>query len=451
MSINLRIFAKYFKINNENYGYNMVNIPLFLSIPFILMLLAIAVMPIFEPKFWTPNKNKLIFSILLSIPVVVWFMMMGESRSINENFIHDYVPFITLLGVLFVITGGILIKIGRNATPLTNVLICLVGGVLASFLGTTGAAMLLIRPLIKVNENRKYRVHTILFFIAIVANCGGLITPLGDPPLFMMYLRGVPFTWFASMSLGWGVTLLLLSSIYYIIERHHFVKESDAVKNPETKFSNSIEVKGKLNFLWLAGVIFAVAYFNDNTAWVKSMEPMHGFMREMFLLLMGFFSYFTTKKALHEENKFGWEPILEVAYLFLGIFITMTPCLLYLQHNAAAIGITHPWQFYYITGLLSSFLDNTPTAVTFYSLAQGLDFPSNMQMVAGVPNHIMKAICTASVFFGSMTYIGNGPNFMVKSIAESSGIPMPQFFTYMYKFSLIILLPVFIIVQLLFI
>lgn len=429
----------------------MSYIPLFLIIPFLVMLLAIAIFPMIAPKFWDPDKNKLLVSVLLSIPVIAWFAAMGGISNITDSVVYDYIPFITLLGALFVITGGILIDISSSPKPITNVFICLIGGILASVLGTTGAAMLLIRPLIKVNEKRQYRAHTILFFIAIVANCGGLLTPLGDPPLFMMYLRGTPFTWFFNMAPEWIFTIALLLLIYYIYDKKKYAMESDEIKNSD-QYSNHIQIHGKLNFLWLAGVVFAVAYFNENNSFITSIEPMPGFVREMFIILMGVLSFFLTKKSLHKENNFNWSPILEVAYLFIGIFITMVPCLIYLKNNAATIGVNQPWQFYYASGLLSGFLDNTPTAVTFYSLGRGLHMTaSSIPTVAGIPYQLMKAICTGSVFFGAMTYIGNGPNFMVKSIADNCGIKMPQFFAYMYKFSLIILLPIYIIVQLLFI
>ena len=430
----------------------LFQVPIYLAIPFALMLLSIAVMPIFAEKFWEPNKNKLIVSALLSIPVLLWFGVQGQLFHIEEALLFDYIPFIILLGALFVITGGILIEVHSHPKPMVNTTILLIGAVLASFLGTTGAAMLLIRPLMKVNEKRKYKVHTILFFIGIVANCGGLLTPLGDPPLFMMYLRGAEFGWFMNLFPEWAFANTLLLIMYFIADKRAIKKELEDIKNPDMKASNKIVMKGSLNFLWLGGVIFAVAYLNPSKIdFIKSGEAT-SFVREIFIVFMMALSLILTKKEVRHRNKFEWHPIIEVAYLFIGIFITMVPCLIYLKANANSFGIVLPEQFYYASGLLSSFLDNTPTAVTFHSLAQGLGASQvGTVLEAGIPEVFLKAICTASVFFGSMTYIGNGPNFMVKAIAESHGIAMPHFFAYMYKFSILILLPIFILVQLLFI
>lgn len=429
----------------------LLNVPPFLLLPFILMLLAIAVMPMVAEKFWEPNKNKLIVSALLSVPVIVWFAAMGEFGHVSEAVLYDYVPFIVLLLGLFVITGGILIEIHSHPTPLVNTAIIGVAAVLASFLGTTGAAMLLIRPLLKINEPRKHKVHTILFFIACAANCGGLLTPLGDPPLFMMFLRGAEFTWFMGLLPEWLFTNVTLLVIYYLYDRSQIKKELEDVKNPDMKKSNKIKVSGGLNFLFLLGVVFAVAHLNPANYDFLKPGSISSFVREYFIIFMVILSLILTKKDVRERNKYSWDPIIEVGYLFIGIFITMVPCLIYFKNNAHAIGVSESYQFYYISGLLSSFLDNTPTAVTLHSLALGLGAKSvGATLVAGIPEIYLKSICIASVFFGSMTYIGNGPNFMVKSIAEGAGIKMPNFFAYMFKFSLIVLLPVYIIVQLLF-
>ena len=431
---------------------HLFEVPIYLAIPFALMLLSIAIMPIFFEKFWGPNKNKLIVSLLLSLPVLVWFAMKGGMAHIEESILFDYIPFIILLGALFVITGGILIEAHVTPKPIVNTLVLLIGAVLASFLGTTGAAMLLIRPIMKINEKRHHKVHTILFFIAIVANCGGLLTPLGDPPLFMMYLRGADFLWFFKLLPEWGITNLLLLIFYFLTDIRYFKLEHHEIQHPDIKATNKIKLSGGLNFLWLAGVVFAVERLNSGNISFIENGHISSYIREVFIIAMLLLSLFLTKKEIHHRNKFEWEPIGEVAYLFLGIFITMVPCLLYLKNNAATIGVTLPHQFYYAAGLLSSFLDNTPTAVTFHSLALGLGAPkAGVPMVAGIPEVLLKAISTASVFFGSMTYIGNGPNFMVKSIAESHGIRMPHFFAYMYKFSIIVLFPIYFLIQLLFI
>jgi len=325
-----------------------------------------------------------------------------------------------------------------------------IGAVLASFMGTTGAAMLLIRPVIQTNKERKFKVHTILFFIGIIANCGGLLTPLGDPPLFMMYLRGADFTWFFKLFPEWFVTNALLLIIYFFVDTWYHKKEPVSAVMRDKTYVKPIKIQGKLNFLWLAGVVLAVAFLNEQYVEIVKVNHYFKFIREAVILGMGICSILFTTKLLRESNNFSWGPIEEVAYLFLGIFVTMVPCLLYLESNAKSLGVTAPTQFYYYTGMLSSFLDNTPTAVTFHSLALGLGQVTS-DMAAGIPSELLKAISVGAVFFGSMTYIGNGPNFMVKAVAEENNIKMPDFFSYMFKFSLIILLPIFILVQLLFI
>lgn len=369
---------------------------------------------------------------------------------IEETLLFDYIPFIILLGALFVITGGILIEITHYPTPITNTAILAVGALIASFIGTTGAAMLLVRPILKINKVRKNKIHTILFFIAIVANCGGLFTPLGDPPLFMMYLRGAEFSWFFKLVPEWAFTSGLLLIVYYIKDKREFNREEKNIKHPDMEPTNKIKIYGYNNFIFLAGVVFAVAFINPSKFDFIKAGEVSSYAREVFIILMMLLSLKLTKKEIHKRNHFEWEPIAEVAYLFLGIFITMVPCLIYLKMNAESIGVQHPSQFYYASGLLSSFLDNTPTAVTFHSLALGMPKMLGFPYVAGIPEIFLKAICIGSVFFGAMTYIGNGPNFMVKSIAENHGIKMPHFFEYMYKFSIIVLLPIYILVQLLF-
>jgi len=435
-------------------------IPLWCSIPFVVMLLAIAVGPLIAEKWWGENKNKLLVSLFLSIPVTIYMLVNGLSESLIDTVAYDYVPFMILLGSLFVITGGIHLSGDIKASPINNTLFLGIGYVLASVMGTTGAAMLLIRPVITTNQERKYTTHTILFFIATVANCGGLLTPLGDPPLFMLYLRGAEFTWFLNLFPQWIFAGALLLLIYYFVDRYYYKKE-DWVNIAEDYIRvEPIRVSGNINFLFLIGVVISVAFINKGN--IPQMGEEHAaiwlkYLREIVLLVLTAMSLYYTKKEVRNSNKFTWEPIIEVAYLFLGIFVTMAPTLLWLAKNAASFGVTEPWQFLYASGTLSSFLDNTPTAVAFYDLARGLvsgGLPATLSgstMIAGVPEIILKAICVGAVFFGSMTYIGNGPNFMVKSIAEESGIKMPGFFAYMWKFSLIVLLPVYILVQLIFI
>jgi len=422
------------------------NISLISLMPFALMLLSIALLPLFWNRFWKKNKNKLIIAILLSIPVVVYLLIVGLSEKLFETLVFDYIPFIILLGSLFTITGGIFLSGDIEAKPFINTLFLTAGAVLASFAGTTGAAMLLIRPVIQTNKERKFKVHTILYFIGIVANCGGLLTPLGDPPLLMMYLRGAPFEWFLNLFPAWLVVNALLLIIYFFVDSYYYKKEDISSIKIDKASIRPLKLQGKRNFILLIMVILAVAFLNEQYLAIIHSNHYYKFIREAVILLAAYLSLLFTPKLLRVSNNFTWQPIQEVAYLFLGIFITMVPCLIYLESNSKALGITSPAQFYYYTGLLSSFLDNTPTAVTFHSLALGLGTNPAMG-IAGIPEEILAAICIGAVFFGSMTYIGNGPNFMVKTVAEENNIKMPDFFSYIIKFSLIVLLPAFIIAQ----
>ena len=427
-------------------------------IPFGLMLLMIAIGPLVAEHWWEKNANKLIVSLLLGIPTAVCLIMGGMVHELEHQLFNDYVPFIILLLALFVITGGIHISGDIKAKPWVNTTFLGLGWLLASIMGTTGAAMLLIRPLLTTNQQREHKVHTVLFFIALCANCGGLLTPLGDPPLFMLFLRGAEFTWFMSMWPQWLFTGGMLMLIYFALDTYYYKKEHWVALSADAREQVPMRLGGSINFLYLVGVVLSVAFINSGSipAMGEENAPLWlKYLREIVLLSLTFLSLYTTKKKVRFElNKFSWSPIIEVVVLFLGIFTTMTPALAYLNANAASLGLTDAWQFYYSTGLLSSFLDNTPTAVAFHSVAAGLTadqiaaFGGNM--MAGIPEILLTAICIGAVFFGAMTYIGNGPNFMVKAIAEESGVKMPSFFGYMYKFSLIVLLPIYILVQLIF-
>lgn len=427
-------------------------------IPFGLMLLTIAVAPLLAEHWWESNKHKLTVALFLGVPTAVCLIMGGMLHELEHQLFGDYVPFIILLLALYVVTGGIHLSGDIKATPWVNTSFLGLGWLLASIMGTTGAAMLLIRPLITTNQQREYKVHTILFFIALCANCGGLLTPLGDPPLFMLFLRGADFTWFMSMWAPWLFTGAVLMAIYYVLDTIYYKKEHAHALQADHEQQVPLVFKGKHNLLYLVGIVLAVAFINSGT--IPEMANPHApmwlrYLREIVLLSLTLGSLYTTKRNVrYGMNKFSWAPIMEVAVLFLGIFTTMTPALAYLNANAASLGLDATWQFYYSTGLLSSFLDNTPTAVAFHSVATGLT-PDQMavfggDMMAGIPEILLKAICIGSVFFGAMTYIANGPNFMVKAIAEENGIKMPSFFGYMLKFSLVVLLPVYILVQLIF-
>lgn len=430
---------------------NIESIPLWALIPFVIMLAMIAVGPLMFHHWWENNRNKLIVSIALGIPVAIYLIINGMTDNLMHQILFDYVPFIILLGALFTITGGIHLRGDIQAVPTVNTLFLAIGAVLASIMGTTGAAMLLIRPVIKTNSQRKYKMHTILFFIAIVANCGGLLTPLGDPPLFLLYLRGAPFDWFFHLLPEWAFVNAVLLIIYMAVDTYYYKKEPIEAIIQDKIERKPIRMDGTFNFIFLAGVVASVAFLNEH--YIHAIHENHyfGFIREFAILSFAALSIIFTKKEIRLANKFSWGPILEVAYLFIGIFVTMVPALIYLAQNASSFGIHTSTQFYYATGTLSAFLDNAPTAVSFYNLALGLhDFHPGEIIVAGIPEILLTAISMGAVFFGSMTYIGNGPNFMVKAIAEENNINMPSFFGYMFKFSLIVLLPLFILTQILF-
>lgn len=428
-------------------------IPAWMLIPFVIMLLCIAILPLTKAgEWWEKNIHKLYVSLILGIPVGIYLCVNGMSHELEHQMIYDYVPFILLLMSLFVTTGGICIKGDLKATPLTNTIIMAIGFVLASFMGTTGAAMLLIRLLIQTISQRKYKAHTIMFFIAIVANCGGLLTPLGDPPLFLLFQKGAPFGWFMGMWPQWLTAGLLLLAIYFIMDSYYYKKEPKENLAADAAEKTKITATGLINIFWLLCVIASTMFINST--YIPSMgaedAPFYlKLLREWVFIAIIILSMLTTKKAAREGNSFSWTPILEVACVFVGIFATMTPALMFLKQHP--LPVAEPWQFVYCTGALSAFLDNAPTAMVFHATATTLADPTTTGLVAGISPILLKAISMGAVFFGSLTYIGNGPNFMVKSIAEESGISMPSFFGYMGKFSLIICLPVYIIVQLIFI
>lgn len=423
----------------------------FLLVPFVLMLLSIAIGPVVAGHWWEKNINKLVVALVLGIPTAIILIAQGFGHELQHQIVFDYIPFVLLLGGLFTVTGGIRLSGDIRATPGVNTLFLGIGAILASLMGTTGAAMLLIRPVLETNKQRKHTVHTVLFFIAIVANAGGLLTPLGDPPLFLLYLRGAPFTWFLKLAPEAFIIDIVLLATYYIMDRINYAKESVKDIARDVTEVKPLRLEGAVNFIWLLGIVASVAFINEQYIEViKTGSPYWKFLREGAIILMMVLSLITTKRKVREANRFTWDPILEVAFLFIGIFITMTPALIFLQEHASNMGLHSPLHFFFATGALSGFLDNAPTALAFHSVASGLPEAAGVSYVAGIPEILLKAISMGAVLFGSMTYIGNGPNFMVKAIAEAEGIKMPSFFAYMYKFSLIILLPLFAIIGILF-
>ncbi len=419
-------------------------------IPFVLLLLMIASGPIFYRHFWEHHYPKI--SIVLGVIVAIYYAgVLGDTHSLLHT-AAEYISFIALLASLFVASGGILIKVDRKSTPLFNVIFLLFGAIIANVIGTTGASMLLIRPFIRMNKDRIKPYH-IIFFIFSVSNIGGALTPIGDPPLFLGFLRGVPFFWvIENVWYIWIPALLFVLAIFYVIDS---LNKSGNTEN-SAQFSGKIEFRGQKNLIYLLIIIISVFIDPVVMSWVPSLSPLPFGIREIIMFSVVFLSYKTADKEVLKANEFDFEPIKEVAYLFVGIFITMIPALQLIAHEAKVYSnYLNQGTFYWATGVLSSFLDNAPTYLNFLSAAMGkygLDINVKQQVMEFVVHDdvYLRAISVAAVFFGAMTYIGNGPNFMVKSISERAGIQMPSFFAYITKYSLPVLIPVFTVIWFIF-
>ncbi|HVU27445.1 MAG TPA: sodium:proton antiporter [Verrucomicrobiae bacterium] len=406
-------------------------------LPFALLLAAIAIAPLLAADWWSRHYPKISFGLGAITLVYYLFILRDTARVLHVA--HDYVSFIALVGSLFVISGGIHITVKGEATPLANVIFLLVGAVIANVLGTTGAAMLLIRPWIRMNQ---YRVtaHHIAFFIFIVANVGGCLTPIGDPPLFLGYLQGVPFWWVAKNCWPvWATGVGILLAMFYVVDKINFRRAPHVVREMETA-RETWRFDGLWNLFFLA-VVLGTVFVN---------RPV--FLREILMVAAAVASYFTTPKSVHAANEFNFHPIQEVAILFAGIFATMMPALDWLNVNARELlgGNPAPEVFYWSAGGLSSVLDNAPTYLGFLSALFGMTGAKDIhELLAQNHEHIL-AISISAVFFGAATYIGNGPNFMVKAIADQNKIKTPTFLGYIFKFALPFLLPMLIVVWLLF-
>lgn len=408
---------------------------IYLNIPFVIILLAIAVLPLvpFEglKHAWEKPKNKLLLSLFLGTPIGLIMWHQGHSSEVVHALV-EYFQFVCLLGSLFLVSGNIRVAGNIEATPRNNTVFLVIGGFLASFIGTTGAAMLLIRPLVSTNQERKHKVHTVIFAILVVANCGGLLTPLGDPPLFLGMLRGVPFTWTFNLLPHWLLVNGLLLLTYLAVEKQMYGKECQEDVARDNREVTPVSIEGKHNFLFLFAIVLSVAFapsidlhaIHDRHAGLMSYIP----LRELCMLAAACFAWFATPSRLREENRFTWEPIEEVATLFIGIFVTMVPVLITLNEIAPSLPM-NTLGFFVITGGLSAVLDNAPTYATFFEVAKSIGGTGTL--VAGVPEVYLVAISVGAVFCGALTYIGNGPNFMVKAVAESMNVRMPSFGGYM--------------------
>ena len=405
--------------------------PVYAVAPFVFMLLAIAVAPLWAPHWWGSNRNKLVVAAALGLPILALYLARRPSALVGMA--EAYVSFMVLLAGLYAIAGGIRLTGDLEATPLTNTAFLGLGALLASFVGTTGASMLLIRPLLQTNRERRRVKHTVIFFIFLVSNVGGMLTPLGDPPLFLGYLSGVPFAWTFRLWPQWLFMVSALLVLYFVWDTRQYAHESMAALRRDRAEIQPLRLRGGLNVLGLALIVLAVALLR--APW-----------REVAIAAVAGVSLWQTPASIRRANGVTAYPMIEVAVLFFGIFLTMIPALELLRVRGGELGVHEPWQFFWAAGSVSSFLDNAPTYLAFLALGQGLHLPNE---VAGVTHGVLAAISVGSVAMGANSYIGNAPNFMVKSIAEEARIPMPSFFGYML-YSGAILLPLFAIVTLLF-
>lgn len=462
------------------YGENAVegksigeDLSLWSVIPFILTLLSIALLPLLVHHWWEKHLNKGIIVLIFGLPVVIYIGMIDYHELLHQGF--DYVSFIILLASLYIISGGIHLKGSLAGTPLVNTILLAIGAVLASFIGTTGASMVLIRPLLRANRIRKRKIHIIIFFIFLVSNIGGCLTPLGDPPLFLGFLKGVPFLWTFSLWKQWAFVCGILLILFNLIDQWIFNKEDiatpgalivpnepargESLRDPEavssgaSPFGKDVEpkqplsIEGKRNFIFLFGIMVTV-FCSGQFHWSTG-------IREAIMVLITVFSFVCTPDRFRKSNAFTFNPIIEVAIIFAGIFASMIPALLILNARGTELGLTLPWHFFWVTGGLSSFLDNAPTYLTLTATASSVvGTPMTLLYVkellsSEMGETLLTAISLGAVFMGANTYIGNAPNFMVKAIAEESGIKMPSFFGYML-YPLIILIPIFVLVTIVF-
>ena len=433
------------------------------GIPFAGILLSIAIFPLVAPEVWHHHFGKItaVWTIAFLIPFAMAFGAGTAMASVIHALLAEYIPFIVLLFALFTISGGIFVQGNLHGSAKLNTGILAIGAVLASIMGTTGAAMLLIRPLLRANDNRKHKVHVVVFFIFLVANVGGGLTPLGDPPLFLGFLKGVDFFWtLQHMLLPVAITAIILLVLFYLVDCYYFSKEVELEPNDPTPDTN-IKICGKFNFLLLVGVVCGVLM---SGFWKPGIEfdvmgthvELQNIVRDILLIALAIISLAVTSKEIRSGNEFNWEPILEVGKLFAGIFITIGPVIAILRAGtdgqmAGLVGMVTDTNgapintmYFWMTGALSSFLDNAPTYLVFFNLASG-----DPVHLMGELQATLLAISMGSVFMGAVTYIGNAPNFMVKSIATQQGVNMPSFFGYM-KWSVGILMPVFLILTFIF-
>jgi Na+/H+ antiporter NhaD/arsenite permease-like protein len=430
-------------------------LPLWTVLPFVGLLLLIAILPLVAEHWWHLNRNKAIVVGALAGPIAIYLVAAWGDAGWHEivEKLKEFISFIVLLAALYVISGGIYIKGSLSGTPLANTGLMAIGAVLASLIGTTGASVVLIRPLLRANQSRVARAHLVIFFIFIVSNCGGLLTPLGDPPLFLGFLKGVPFGWTLRLWPQWLAVNLALLALFHIwdevvLDREERARHGSQLE--EVMKHEPVGIVGSFNILFLAGIV-ATIYCSGQFHWPWGVP-------EGLMAILGLAAYLSTPASTRVANKFTFGPIIEVAVLFIGIFITMAPTLQILNAFARGeraefgpLGFTEAWHFFWATGILSSFLDNAPTYLTLAAVACGQSgvavgegaYLADFLALGDHSARLLAAISCGAVFMGANTYIGNGPNFMVKAIAEENGVKMPSFFGYML-YSGMILIPIFI-------
>lgn len=438
--------------------------PLWMCIPFAGLLLCIAIFPLVKEAWWERNRQYavILWCVLFIVPFAILYGAGTMFETVLECIVNDYLTFIVLLFGLYCVAGNIKVEGNLAGSPRVNVMLLAIGTLLSSWLGTTGASMLLVRPVIKMNSWRKDRKHIMVFFIFLISNIGGCLTPIGDPPLLMGFSRGVSFFWSMRLFPVLLVNMVILLVVFYFIDQFFYRKEMARGAMPKyDPEAPLLRIKGAHNLLFIAMIITAVILSGVLPVTVlKNVPGIHLFgdvvlgwtsvVEMAIILLAAWLSFKTTDRSIRKQNHFTWSAIQEVATLFIGIFITMQPALMILKSAGASLGLEHPFQMFWITGALSSFLDNTPTYLVFLTTAGAMGFAEGISTTLGiVPVKMLMAISCGAVFMGANTYIGNAPNFMVKSISDENGIRMPSFFGYML-WSLCILIPTFIVDTLIF-
>jgi Na+/H+ antiporter NhaD/arsenite permease-like protein len=399
--------------------------PTWTVLPFTSLVLGIAALPMVVPNLWGKLSFQAAVSAACAAPIVVFLLQGGHSDHLVQS-ATSYASFIATIGALYVVTSGIFVSGDIEATPRTNVTLILGGAVLASVIGTTGASVLLLRPLLRTNKQREYRGHLVPFFILLVSNAGGLLTPLGDPPLLLGYLEGVPFLWTLRLFPWWALYVVVIGVALYVIERRAYANEPAEAKARDRAEIVPLALHGKFNVALLAGIVGAVLLPSP--------------LREAAMLAIAGTSYKLTTKEIHDNNGFSLMPIIEVAVIFAGLFVCLAPIEVLLAERAPSLPLHHAWQLFWGSGMLSSVLDNAPTYAAFGALARGLSHGAP-HLVAGMTPVHLTAISVGSVVMGATTYIGNGPNLIVKSLAERAGFAMPSFARYA-AFAISVLVPI---------